>query len=120
MILNNQRYSRIFFEYILNSICYSAFFILLSWDKVYYIIKKESNNPNKYFLIEKYEKCSIHNSLTCGCQLNRIDKDNTVSIKKYINFYKLCTSVIEFQEGSIRIIKESFKLSIMSINDNMF
>ncbi|KAG4085267.1 hypothetical protein H8356DRAFT_1298496 [Neocallimastix lanati (nom. inval.)] len=120
LILNNQRYSRIFFEYILNSICYSAFFILLSWDKVYYIIKKESNNPNKYFLIEKYEKCSIHNSLTCGCQLNRIDKDNTVSIKKYINFYKLCTSVIEFQEGSIRIIKESFKLSIMSINDNMF
>ncbi|KAL6599435.1 hypothetical protein U3516DRAFT_494694, partial [Neocallimastix sp. 'constans'] len=96
LFLNNQRYARIVFEFLLNSICNIILLLLVSWNKVYFILKKEGNNPNKYFIYITYEKCLIHNSESCECDKMIKNEDNSLIIIKYINFYKFCTTIIKF------------------------
>jgi len=95
-------------------------FIFFSWDKIYYILINEGNNPNKYFIYNEYEKCTIHNSVTCGCKLEPKKQDNSVIILKYINFYKFCSTLFEFKGGQFRHINKNYKLSAISLNEEFF
>jgi len=120
VIFDNQRYLMITFESILNSICYVIMFLLFSWDKIYYILINEGNNPNKYFIYNEYEKCTIHNSITCGCKLETKKQDNSAFILKYINFYKFCSTIFEFKDGRFRLINKNSKISVITLNDDFF
>ncbi|ORX64425.1 hypothetical protein BCR32DRAFT_273116 [Anaeromyces robustus] len=94
MFFNNQRKTKIIFEVLLNTICYLTVFILFSWDKVYYILKNQGDDPTIYFIYEKHELCTIHQSTSCGCKLN-ISKDILlVKITQSINYYTLCSSIV--------------------------
>ncbi|OUM63859.1 hypothetical protein PIROE2DRAFT_9528, partial [Piromyces sp. E2] len=90
-----QRYSRIIYEVTINSICYLSIFIILSWDKVYYIIKRAGNKPTNYFIYKRHEKCLIHNSISCGCKLNDYVRENLLqNIDVGINVYKKSSNLI--------------------------
>lgn len=77
---------------ILNLICYLIIFICFSWDKLYYIITKNGNNSNLYFIYVVHNKCFVHNSYTCGCHLELRDEDNSFIIKKFVLLYKVCSN----------------------------
>jgi len=111
--LGNQRHAKTVFEATLNTIDYLVIFILFSWDKVYFIVKKEGDNPNKYFKITVYKKCLVHNSLTCGCRLEVSDEDNKEIIKKFIKFYKYCSLMIVYKDGKVKYVDSKSKLSIL-------
>lgn len=80
-------------------------------------MKNEGDNPNKYFIYITYEKCLIHNSTTCGCNLKKINEDNSSIITRYISFYKFCSKVIEFDNGSFKIVNSKSKLCLFSLRD---
>jgi len=111
--LGNQRHAKTVFEATLNSIGYIIIFMLFSWDKIYYVMKKEGNDSNKYFKITVYKKCFKHNSLTCGCRLEVSDEDNQEIIKKFIIFYKYCSLMIVYRDGKIKYVNSKYKLSIL-------
>ncbi|OUM56276.1 hypothetical protein PIROE2DRAFT_19184 [Piromyces sp. E2] len=116
IILSNQKYNKYIFDTTLNSIGYLILFILFSWDKVYYIFKKQGNDPRKYFIIKKYKKCVIHNSFTCGCQLEESDENLEPIIKKYILFYKFCSTFLIINHGKLKYVNMKSKLSITKID----
>lgn len=103
----------IILECVANSICYLTFFVFFSWDKIYYIIKRQGNDPNTYFIYEKNEKCFVHNSYTCGCKLKKKKEDNSTTMEKYILFYKFCSTVFNFEGGKLKYIKTSSKLDLI-------
>lgn len=76
---------------IFNTICYLTMFILLSWDKIYYIMKKEGNNSTIYFIYIKHDICEIHHSHCCGCKLNLTKENIKVNTDNYINIYNFCS-----------------------------
>jgi len=88
MILEKQRYSKKIIGIILNSICNIVIFILFSWDKIYYIFKKEGNNQYVYFIYKRHEECLKHKSTHCGCKLNMTNEEIEISINNYIDIYK--------------------------------
>lgn len=109
--MSNQRYARVKFETYLNSICYIIVFLLFSWDKFYYILKKESNNAINYFVLKNFEICPLHNSYNCGCQLEN-KKDETIPvIQKYIDFYKFCSAIVEVQDKKIKLVRKKSKIN---------
>jgi len=114
-ILNNQKYVRVIFENILNSMCYLTLFIGLSWDKVYYIYKKKGNDPKIYFKISKrYKKCFVHKTYNCGCTLEE-DNDNLESdIEKYIFFYKFCSLLFVKEGGKIQYVNMESKINVIN------
>ncbi|ORX59219.1 hypothetical protein BCR36DRAFT_276147 [Piromyces finnis] len=71
------------------------------------------NDANKYFKIKKYKKCLLHNSLSCGCPLEETDENLEPLIKKYILFYKFCTTNINIKHGKIRYLSIKSKLNIV-------
>ncbi|KAL6596852.1 hypothetical protein U3516DRAFT_671521 [Neocallimastix sp. 'constans'] len=93
LILQNKKYEAIKLIYILNSICYIIIFILFSWDKIYFIIKKDGNNPLNYFIYIKHKECNIHHSCNCGCNTNLSKEDYRMNVEKYINIYKICSKI---------------------------
>ncbi|ORX56013.1 hypothetical protein BCR36DRAFT_175699 [Piromyces finnis] len=113
VILNNQRYERVIFETLLNTICYIIVFLFFSWDKLYYIIKKEKKIEN-YFIYKNYEMCSLHKSLTCGCQLEKKNNNVIPVIEKYIDFYKFCSAIVEKKNGKTRLVRVESKISIFN------
>ncbi|KAG4095661.1 hypothetical protein H8356DRAFT_944737 [Neocallimastix lanati (nom. inval.)] len=113
-VLSDERFKKIAFELILNNIGYFIIFILFSWDKIYYILKKEGDDCNIYFRFRKHEKCAIHNSYTCWCDHERSKKDIRPSIKRYIDFYKFCSLVITIIDGKIKYIKMKTKTDLLN------
>ncbi|ORX51107.1 hypothetical protein BCR36DRAFT_326179 [Piromyces finnis] len=88
-ILKDHRYSRICYDIALNTICYISIFVFLSWDKIFFITKKEGYNPITYFIYIRHEKCLVHDSTSCGCKLNENARDNLLqNIEKSVNIYK--------------------------------
>lgn len=74
--------------------CYFIIFILFSWDKIFYIFKKDGNNSNNYFIYKRHELCSKHNSNSCGCRYN-ISKENlNIYSDKYIRLYNECQKIV--------------------------
>ena len=104
-MLKNQRFNKIIIETILNSISSIGIFLLFSWDKVYYIIKKEGNNPMVYFIYKRHEECLKHKSTYCGCKLNMIKEHIEMSIRNYIDIYKTCSTLFEIVDGKVKFIK---------------
>jgi len=62
-------------------------YILLTYDKIYYVIKKRGDDPNTYFIYKKHQLCTTHNSNTCGCKLNETKDSIKYNIEKYIYLY---------------------------------
>ncbi|KAL6596849.1 hypothetical protein U3516DRAFT_565114 [Neocallimastix sp. 'constans'] len=88
IIFRNNYITKIFYELTINTIAYITLFLLLSWDKIYYIIKKKGNDPTVYFIYKRHELCLTHNSNRCGCKLT-ISKELLLNnIEQYINIYK--------------------------------
>jgi len=83
-------------------IAYIVIFILFSWDKIYYIIRKEGNNTNVYFHIKHYEKCIIHDSYKCGCVLLEKKRNQSTIVNKYLHFYKYCTKLFDTKHKKIK------------------
>jgi len=48
------------------------------------------------------------------------NEDNSLIIIKYINFYKFCTTIIKFDNGSIKFVNKMNKLSTISLKENLF
>jgi len=71
---DKQRRFEILFEYALNLTGYIIIFILFSWDKIYYIIKKEGDNIDNYFVFKNRG-------------MYKIQKE------KYIEIYKRCSKI---------------------------
>jgi len=82
---------------------------------LYYIFKKKGDDPKNYIIFKINEKCIIHNSYSCGCKKEKLKYDSNF-ISKYIEIYKLCSKIIDFSTGGIRLLKSSSKISIMSMN----
>ncbi|OUM58168.1 hypothetical protein PIROE2DRAFT_16647 [Piromyces sp. E2] len=57
-------------------------------------------------------KCILHNSFTCGCKLEESDENLELIIKKYIIFYKFCSTIFIINHGKIKYINMKSKLSI--------
>jgi len=92
-IFINQRWSRVIFDLIFNSLCYFCMFICFSWDKIYYVIRKKGNDVKNYFLFKKHDLCNIHNSYTCGCKLNIPKEEQIQQIQQSIDIYKACSTL---------------------------
>ncbi|ORY28851.1 hypothetical protein LY90DRAFT_674031 [Neocallimastix californiae] len=117
-ILSNQRYIRSIFECSLNMLCYFIIFIIFSWDKIYYVFKKDCDNPNVYFIYKRHELCGLHNSDCCGCKLN-ISKEDYLSItQRYFDFYTVCSSIFMISEGKIRFIRIKSKTEVFGDKKN--
>ncbi|ORX63531.1 hypothetical protein BCR32DRAFT_273406 [Anaeromyces robustus] len=79
-----------------NSLCFIVTFVLLSWNKIYYICKKQGDDSTLYFIYKNHDLCSIHNSTYCGCKLKNMSKDELlINIDKYIEIYKICSDFFE-------------------------
>jgi len=89
----------------LNSIGNIGVFLLYSWDKIYYILKKEGDNSMTYFIFKRHEECLKHKSTYCGCNLNMTKADMDEGINNYIDIYKTCSTIFEIVRGKIRFIK---------------
>ncbi|ORX56024.1 hypothetical protein BCR36DRAFT_281085, partial [Piromyces finnis] len=115
IIFKKQRYTMIILENIANSICYLTFFIFFSWDKVYYIMKKQGDNTSVYFIVyEKNEICFIHNSYTCGCKLKKRKENDENTIEKYILFYKFCSTLFIMDDyGKWKYFNSKSKISLI-------
>jgi len=111
LFLGNQIYAKIVCEGFFNSITYLIVFILFSWDKVYYIIRKEGNEKYNYFRITKYKKCPVHNSYKCGCKFYSDEDRINILIKNYILVYKRCSLLFIVTNGKIKFnhIERKFK-----------
>ncbi|OUM59806.1 hypothetical protein PIROE2DRAFT_14574 [Piromyces sp. E2] len=112
--LEDQRYEQIIFEIILNSICYLTFFLLFSWNKVYYIIRNKDIDSHLYFKYVKHDMCMIHNSYTCACEFDDSNENNHQVIKNYIIFYKICSKILEITDGKIKYINVKSKMNIIN------
>jgi len=86
-------------------------FFLFSWDKVYYIIKKEGNYNYNYFKMLKLKKCVLHNSYRCGCKLNKNEDSIKQTIEQYILIYKYCTKLFVVVDGKIKLFSIRKKLN---------
>ncbi|ORX47898.1 hypothetical protein BCR36DRAFT_405219 [Piromyces finnis] len=103
-----------FFNYVFNSICYVFIFIMLSWDKLYYIIKSDGNNVYNYFNSTQYEQCFVHKSFTCNCKKKTIDGE-IETMKNYIEFYNYCSNIIVISDGHIHYINKKRKSTMKFI-----
>ncbi|ORX49040.1 hypothetical protein BCR36DRAFT_413035 [Piromyces finnis] len=92
-ILGEQRLTKIYIDFSLNTICYFSIFITFSWDKIYYILKKQGNDSTHYFIFERHEFCSKHNSNICGCKINLSKENICNNIDNYIILYKMCSTL---------------------------
>ncbi|ORX67007.1 hypothetical protein BCR32DRAFT_250453 [Anaeromyces robustus] len=110
-ILKDRSRSTMFFNSIMNGICYLLILILFIWDKVYYILIKHGNNINDFFIGEKTDMCFLHKSYTCECIKNK-SKESQEVLKKYIEFYKYCCQVIIVKNGRLQYISKSNKNSM--------
>ncbi|OUM63123.1 hypothetical protein PIROE2DRAFT_10436 [Piromyces sp. E2] len=75
-------------------------------------VANQGNDPKKYFIIKKYKKCIVHNSFTCGCILEETEENLEPLIKKYIIFYKFCSTFFIINHGKLKYINMKSKLSI--------
>jgi len=96
IILKNQRFEKVLFDVTLNMIAYLVIFILFSWDKIYYILRKEGNN------IKHYEKCILHDSYKCGCVLLEKKRNQSTIVSKYLQFYKYSTKLLDPKNKKIK------------------
>jgi len=110
MFINNQKYSKVLINSIISSIVYLICFTLISFDNVYYIIKKEGNNVNKYFQYGKRNR-NNESSVALGHDIKE-DKCNEYKIRNYINFYKYCSKIFEFNRGKVKYIGKSSKFDL--------
>ncbi|ORX58410.1 hypothetical protein BCR36DRAFT_343580 [Piromyces finnis] len=113
VFLNDQAYSRSIFEKILNSVSVLVIFILFSWDKLYYILKSEGNIQRNYFRVTKYNRCILHNSRYCGCRLEKSDENIDIIIKRYIQYYKYCSTILIMKNGKLSYLTIKSKTSIL-------
>jgi len=88
--------------------------MLFSWDKAYYVMKKQGNVYSKYFKLTVYKKCLMHNLLTCGCRLEVSNENNDEIIEKFIKFYKYCSLMIIYRDGKVTYMNSKSKLSILN------
>jgi len=91
-------------------ICYLILFFLFSFDKVFYIARKEGNNPNKYFIfkIDEYNKDLV--SRVYDDDLKNKQKNNHHIILKYIYLYKFCSKVFKTNKKRIKSISRKTKI----------
>ncbi|OUM62446.1 hypothetical protein PIROE2DRAFT_11296 [Piromyces sp. E2] len=105
LLLKDQRFRKIIIEIVLNTISCIGVFIIFSWDKIYYIIKKEGNNPMIYFVYKRHEECLVHRSTFCGCKLTMKKEEIEACIFNYIDIYNTCSTLFEIVDGKIRFKK---------------
>ncbi|ORX77658.1 hypothetical protein BCR32DRAFT_270514 [Anaeromyces robustus] len=99
--LNNERFGKTVFEIFSNSLGFLIIFVLFSWDKIYYIIKKEGNDNKNYFILRSKEKCVLHNSYRY----------------KYIDFYNLCSKLfIKTDDKKIKYFDLDSKIQYITDN----
>ncbi|OUM61162.1 hypothetical protein PIROE2DRAFT_12876 [Piromyces sp. E2] len=113
VFLNNQRYGQVFFEVMLNLICFCIIYVLFSWDKVYYVFLKQGNISQNYFKVHKYKKCLIHETTSCECELELSYDDIDIITKKFIKFYKYCSTIFVIRNGKMSYITMKSKTCII-------
>lgn len=89
-------------------------FFMLSWDIFYYIIIKQGNNKNIYFIFKRYRKCLIHNSYRCGCIPEERQPKHTSIIQKFILFYKYCSMPLELKNKRISNISIDYIINLLN------
>ncbi|ORX43920.1 hypothetical protein BCR36DRAFT_399767 [Piromyces finnis] len=112
-LLQNQRYLRVFFDTLTNIICYFLVFIIFSWDKIYYVFKKEANDPSKYFILKVHIPCRKHNSTCCGCGLSIQRQEFLQLIRKSIDFYRIYSSFFEIIDRKLIFVNVGSKISLL-------
>ncbi|OUM57794.1 hypothetical protein PIROE2DRAFT_17107 [Piromyces sp. E2] len=117
IFLQNYAKARIYVETLLNSIGYFIILITFSWDKVYYILKKQGNEAYTYFVFKRHEQCHIHKSTCCGCRLNMTREHFQTLIRKSIDFYRICTQFFEItDQGKLMYIGTQSKIKYLQYN----
>jgi len=96
---SNYTKTRIYAETIINSIGYFIILFTFSWDKVYYIFKKQGNDTYTYFVYKRHERCILHKSTCCGCKLKISNEHFQTLIRKSIDFYRICTQFFEITDN---------------------
>jgi len=86
---------------------------MFSWEKIYYIAKKEGDNINIYFIFKRYEKCLIHNTYNCDCILEEKKRDHTLIIHKFLLLYKYCSTPFIIKNGNTRSFSKKEILNIL-------
>ncbi|ORY56047.1 hypothetical protein LY90DRAFT_669544 [Neocallimastix californiae] len=83
-------------NYISNNIEYLIIMMLFYWDKFYYILINQGDNPLAFFVFEHNDKYVLGDISV---------KDNNISMKlieDYINLYKECSKVVQIVNGKIK------------------
>jgi len=101
----------------LNSLCYLILYIIFLWDKIYFTIKNEGNNELKYFICRRHEKCPIHRSTTCECNLEISKEELMINSKRLINLYKISTKVFVIINNHIVHVDSNVKLKFIEYNN---
>jgi len=89
--------------------CYITLLVLFIWDRVYYILKKQGMEYDKYFVTVHIEKCLVHKSYTCGCNSYKINPAVTMN---FINFYKFSSKIISIKNGKIQYHSKKYKNTV--------
>ncbi|OUM63850.1 hypothetical protein PIROE2DRAFT_9519 [Piromyces sp. E2] len=105
VVFENDRSTKIFIDLTLNVICYFSVYILYTYDKVYYIIKKKGDETNTYFIYKRHQHCTIHNSYTCGCKLNETKENIRFNTEKYIFLYNSTNLSLLFNRKLLNIYR---------------
>jgi len=109
----NNKLPNLYFTLILNSICYLSVFTLLYLRLIYSLLfkKEKCNNVRYYFVIPSKEFCYEHWSYLCDCDKELTPKEVDFKIRQYLKIYKFCSTVFEFRNNHLYIIKSSDKLN---------
>jgi len=107
------------FNSLLNYLCYFIIFLILAWDKIYFIFIKKGNEMTNYYIFQKHEQCTIHNSTSCGCKLDIPQKELMNTIRNRIDIYKICTSYFKIVDNKLTFVNVETKQQFINIKTNM-
>ncbi|ORX46842.1 hypothetical protein BCR36DRAFT_356203 [Piromyces finnis] len=119
LFFQNQRIAKFKLSLYVNSIGYFIIYILFSWDKVYYIMKKEGNVTFNYFVYaRRTNECAIHHSTICTCKRDStyINEELILLNKKALEFYSVCSTVFEVKNNKISYLNVQSKMELLENN----
>ena len=93
-------------------------FIIFSFNNIYNIVKGEGDNPVKYFIYKRHEECTIHNSTSCGCKLYLTQEEFSTNIRRSLDFYRICSTILEIVDGKIKYINFNSKIEFVKYSSS--
>ncbi|ORX57898.1 hypothetical protein BCR36DRAFT_402256 [Piromyces finnis] len=106
--------SKVVVDSIINSICYFICFIIFIHKIVYYILINDENNAKKYFVYDKKERRNSSSSVMLLYESREDNRQSDLIIQNYIELYRCCSKIFEFNQGKIRYIGSTSSLNISS------